>query len=196
MDYPIPYHLKKIFNVTSCEGNDLQGKIVCECGCDRFTVMQNEKGDDYSVGLMINGICARCGEYHVIFDESEHGWNGFVNRSIDRRASGRNQLRRNVSKIESTVPNEAAAETLPTIIDRENDVNLTRLCCEGCGSEILSIELDLEVEDREQFIEETVSVFPDRVSPDDYVNAFNWIVVNVTCSECGETFEWVNMELS
>ena len=57
--------------------------------------------------------------------------------------------------------------------------------------------MEIEVEDREQFIEECVEFEPERFVPDDYVDAFNWIVISAECAECGDYREkWVDLELS
>ena len=54
----------------------------------------------------------------------------------------------------------------------------------------------LQIEDKEQFIEECVNEYPDKFSPDDYVDAFDWIAINVCCKKCSKEVEWISLELS
>ena len=60
------------------------------------------------------------------------------------------------------------------------------------------IETEQQRKDREtrQFIEECVEEFPEDFSPEDYIDAFNWIVISLTCDKCNEKKELVNLELS
>lgn len=59
------------------------------------------------------------------------------------------------------------------------------------------IEIGIEVEDREQFIEEVVEEEPDKYVPEDYVDAFDWICIYIKCSECGQVInDWVDFETS
>lgn len=74
-----------------------------------------------------------------------------------------------------------------------NYENLELFQCESCVSEAYIIKFDIEAEDLEQFIEECVTEFPEEFSPEDYVDAFNWIVIILTYNEI---IELVNLELS
>ena len=76
------------------------------------------------------------------------------------------------------------------------DDSLTDLICHKCGSTVFSITMDIEIEDKEQFIEECVNEYPDRFSPDDYINSFDWITINVCCQKCSKRIEWISLELS
>ncbi|MED0669551.1 hypothetical protein P4S95_04840 [Aneurinibacillus aneurinilyticus] len=94
MMLPIPTHLKTLFHPQG-EGNHefyVAGNIICSCGEEHFEI--------YYVGDVINNIvvvcthagyhyltiavkCSKCGKLHLIFDENQHGWNGFVCRETD-----------------------------------------------------------------------------------------------------------------
>ena len=130
-EYPVPHHLKNIFSVTRFKGNALDGKIVCECGCENFRVLYF--GSEYKSGhigclkyknnfaLNVTGICVSCGKRHLLFDLAKHGFENFA----------------------------------------------------------------------EDFTDD------EKLSPEDYVDAFNWLVINLKCSECGKNFQgFVNIELS
>lgn len=57
-----------------------------------------------------------------------------------------------------------------------SDEDLERYQCEACGTYSFEICVDIEAED--------------------YVNAFNWIVISLKCENCRQEKELVNMELS
>lgn len=169
--YPIPTHLKDILNVDESRSDlhDIEGKIVCTCGCEKFRIMQNEDHNlsnslPYGVwdGIKINAICEKCGKTSLLFDEATQGYNGFVCHDF------------------KTAPDE----------------KLTPLRCKMCGKEVFSIKLGIEVEDKEQFIEECVTEYPDEFSPEDFVDAFNWITVDICCEDCKKNDEWLSLELS
>lgn len=171
MDHPIPTHLKNIFKVNEnkTDGSDLNGDIVCECGCEHFSVLHNEdrKYDealsyDEQYGLKVVAICNNCGRKHLIFDEASQGYSGFVCGEF---------------------------RTAP-------DDSLTELVCSKCGTAVFSLTLDIETEDKEQFIEECVNEYPDRFSPDDHIDAFDWITITVCCQNCALKDEWISLELS
>lgn len=169
--YPIPTHLKGIFEVNESltYSNNLEGKIVCDCGCEEFRIMHNvDMPYDDSVpfgeqdGDKINAICEKCGKTLLVFDRATQGYDGFVLQDF------------------RTADDEA----------------LTPLKCKKCGAEVFSIDLAVEVEDQEQFIEECVTEYPDRFTPEDFVDAFNWITVTVKCKDCKDEDEWISLELS
>lgn len=169
--YPIPTHLKNIFDVDkSCSDmHDLSGVIICTCGCEKFRIMHNnDRKYDHSIpyyqqdSMKINAICEKCGKTLLLFDGATQGYDGFVCQD-GKTAS---------------------------------DESLTLLNCQKCGKELFRIKLDIEVEDEEQFVEECVTEYPDRFSPEDFVDAFNWITVTVLCDCCKTVDEWVSLELS
>lgn len=147
MEYPIPTHLKHLLKVdmSKSDSNYLSGSIVCECGCDRFSIQHNEnrKYDpqipfDEQDGLKVIVNCKECEIEYVLFDESKHGFNGFVNEDC-RTAS--------------------------------ND-SLNELSCKTCGSRYFFVNVGIEAEDKNQFVEECVNEFPERFTAEDYVDSF------------------------
>lgn len=171
MEYPIPTHLKSILKVdkTLSDLNHIDGKVICNCGCENLKIMQNEDREyneslSYmeQEGLEIIAICEECERKLLLFDEATQGYTGFVCHECK------------TPKYES----------------------LTGLKCKKCGADVFDVMLGIEVEDREQFIEECVAESPDEFSADDFVNAFNWITVTVHCVNCGNRNEWVSLELS
>ncbi len=171
MKYPIPTHLKSILRVNEAETDsyNLNGKIICNCGCKYFSIFHNEDrnyddtlGYSKQDGLKVLAICNNCHKKHLIFDEATQGYNGFVCGDF-KTAS---------------------------------DESLTNLICNKCSSTIFSIILDIEIEDKRQFIEECVNEYPDKFSPDDYVDSFDWITITVSCKHCDKKDEWISLELS
>ena len=171
MNDPIPTHLKTIFRVNENETNasNLSGSIVCDCGCEYFTILHNENRQyDPSMryseqdGLKVVAICNNCRKKHLIFDEATQGYNGLI------------------------------CGDFKTALDS----CLSDYICHKCGSTIFSISLDIEIEDKEQFIEECVNEYPDKFSPDDYIDAFDWITISVCCKKCSKEIEWISLELS
>ena len=86
---PIPKHLKDILipmGEENCETR-VHGVIRCSCGYEIFHVpifANTENGfpqvckhqDSYA--LVIKAMCKDCAKGYLIFDDSKHGWNGFV----------------------------------------------------------------------------------------------------------------------
>lgn len=88
---PIPTHLEKSLIPMGNENNELHvdGIIRCSCGCESFHIKiyaGTENGypqvcryeDGYA--FVVKAVCMDCGNEHLIFDDSKHGWNGFVCR--------------------------------------------------------------------------------------------------------------------
>lgn len=171
MNYPIPTHLKSILRVNEAktDSSNLNGKIVCNCGCEFFSIFHNENrnyddtlGYSEQDGLKVVAVCNNCRKKHLVFDEATQGYNGLVCGDF-KTAS---------------------------------DDSLTGLICCKCESTIFSITLDIEIEDKEQFIEECVNEYPDRFSADDYIDSFDWITITICCQQCNQQDEWISLELS
>ncbi|MCL2102547.1 MAG: hypothetical protein FWH25_00750 [Syntrophorhabdaceae bacterium] len=86
---PIPKHLKDILAPGGDKNseNRVDGVIRCFCGCESFYMKifaDVEEGypqvceyeDDYA--LMVKAVCKDCSKDYLLFDDSKHGWNGFV----------------------------------------------------------------------------------------------------------------------
>lgn len=86
---PIPKHLREILVPEASKNSEtrVDGIIRCTCGCEGFALhvfADTRKGypqvceyqDGYA--LVVKGVCVDCGKAYLIFDNSRHGWNGFV----------------------------------------------------------------------------------------------------------------------
>ena len=59
--------------------------------------------------------------------------------------------------------------------------------------------MNKEIQDRAAFYKDVVdklTILNDYISPDDYVDAFDWIAINVCCKKCSKEVEWISLELS
>ena len=86
---PIPTHLRDTFIPIGDEKNEnhVDGIIRCLCGYECFHIkIYADTGNGYpqvckyseGYALIVKAICKDCGKEYLIFDNSKHGWNGFV----------------------------------------------------------------------------------------------------------------------
>ena len=169
--FPIPTHLKNILQLDENKSNkeEVAGKIVCSCGCKKFHIYHNINREyDHSIPYSEqDGL-----KVLIKCPECENSYILF-----DEATQGYNGFVCHDCKT-------------------ANDENLEIFKCESCGANSFKIDVDIEAEDYEQFIEECVEEFPEDFSPEDYIDAFNWIVISLTCDKCNEKKELVNLELS
>lgn len=170
---PIPRHLLKIFqpDLKNCDEYNLNGSIYCDCGCAAFHIKLFADFDNKNIphvkrykdgwGLIVQAICRDCGQKWTIFDDSKHGYNGYV-------------------------CHQAAA--VP-------DSELKKFVCPDCKDSVFKINVSIEVEDKEQFLEEVVAYEGDKFSEDDYMDAFDGIGIDIECLNCGEKEDgWIAYE--
>ena len=169
--YPIPTHLKNTFEIDENESNNyaISGKIVCNCGCNKFKIYHN-MNREYNHSVPYSEQEGLKILIRCIECEKEH-------LLFDQATQGHDGF------------------VCHDLVSANND-HLELFQCGSCMSEAFIIKVDFEAEDLEQFIEECVTEFPEEFSPEDYVDAFNWIVITLTCNECNEIIELVNLELS
>ncbi|MFG6377467.1 MAG: hypothetical protein K1W19_03980 [Lachnospiraceae bacterium] len=87
---PIPRHLLKIFHpdLKRCDEYNLNGSICCDCGCAAFHIKLFADFDNKNIpharrykngwSLVIQAVCKDCGQKWTVFDDSKHGYNGYV----------------------------------------------------------------------------------------------------------------------
>lgn len=82
MEYPIPKHIRDFFQLVGANNNEYEakGSIKCSCNSEIFRVYQSNGK------RIVKVICHKCNKEIIIFDEGQHGWNGFVCKddSLDR----------------------------------------------------------------------------------------------------------------
>lgn len=169
----LPTHLEKILRVTEREDTYLDGKIVCECGCNTFGIRyfgegypphcigMNEYGGKYA--LVVRAVCRGCGREWELFDFAKHGYDGFI------------------CEDGVSVPDE---ELIEASAGDERD---------------FEIKMGIEFDDEEQFVEEVVESPPEGMSfsPEDRFNIWSWVVIDLKCAKSGKVLkDFVNSELA
>lgn len=95
---PLPRYLKDILKPIGNNNNEFEliGKIACSCGSETFTIglLGDDSGyvknrvivvieDDGNYFLKVTVKCNFCRKEHLIFDNTLHGWDGFVCNTDD-----------------------------------------------------------------------------------------------------------------
>ena len=177
MVYPLPKHLKKIFIVDKEEtdSSNLIGKIRCTCGCEEFYIdtFSSYYGED------------KC----ISFSEDVEGYSLLVRAECACCKKKWTIFDFSKHGFPGFVFGEGTAVN-------ENE-ELIRYSCNKCNQKVFTIDVCIQPEDKEQFIDENVIVHPDKFSENDYVEAFDWIVISLDCKKCNHKNEdWLNLELS
>ena len=170
---PIPRHLKDIMVTTGDENSEnlVNGIIRCPCGCECFMIKTyaevesgypqicEYKGDH---ALMIKSKCADCAKEFLIFDNSKHGWNGFVCHD---------------------------GVTVP-------DNELKSWNCPKCTGDNHKLEISIMSQGKQDFVEETgIADGESEFSENDWIEAFEWITIGLTCFGCGYGIKkWIDYE--
>lgn len=69
--------------------------------------------------------------------------------------------------------------------------------CPKCRGNLFTVKITIEPEDQEQFVEDVVTGENRNRSADDYIEAFGWIMIDLTCKKCSHEIErWVDLETS
>lgn len=165
---PIPTHLSEILIPCGKENNEssVNGVIRCSCGSKTFRIdSNNDTYADDEYSFVIKAICSGCAKAYLIFDSKKHGWDGFVCHG------------------------EWIGESAP-------DKVLTPHLCLKCKGDAHVIELGISSQGKNDFIEESGISDGDSVfKEEDWVNAFDWITVSLTCSVCGgKEKNWIDLE--
>lgn len=172
---PVPRHLEEIFQADLEQKTDygLDGTLKCTCGCQKFRLRTYAHvRKDGCLGV------TRYGDGYALVIQAECSACARVWPVFDMSRHGYNGY---VCHEGVEVP----------------DSELKTYRCPECGKEEFLVEVGLELEDREQFAEEVVAYEPDVYSEEDYVDAFDWITISVTCTGCGHRAkDWVNFETS
>lgn len=170
----VPKHLKKILRVNEYDNRGtISGQIVCECGQKTFGIKYF--GEIYRPGCI--GMSEYNGKYaHTVkavcrVCGKEWELYDFAKHGYDGLICGDG-----ISVPDSELVDVAAND------ERDFEINM-------------SIEFD----DEEQFIEEVVENPPDGMefAPEDRVNIWSWIIIDLKCAESGRTLEgFVDSELA
>lgn len=74
----------------------------------------------------------------------------------------------------------------------DRSLPLQKYFCE-CGEDVFDVNVIISSQGKQDFIDECAD--DDSFSPDDWVNAFDWIAVSLCCKKCGSNEEnWLELE--
>lgn len=175
MEYPIPTHLRDIYVIDEerSDENGLEGSLKCSCAGTGFAL--NVYAD-----ILDNYISVR----------EKNGGFAFVVAAVCSEC-GKKHVIMDLSKhgYDGFVCEEGV------LVDADE---LEPYTCPQCQSNDFEVKLEIETEDREQFIEEVVEDdFLGEFKPEDYVDAFNWLVISIKCRKCGQDYKrWTDLELA
>lgn len=171
---PIPTHLKDflIVDENDFDGHSMDGKISCTCGCGdiKLKLYANEHKEYIAVKKYKNDY-----GFKIVGSCASCG-NGFDIFDMAKHGYNGFVCRDGISV---------------------KDSELKEFFCNNCQGDIFAMDIGLELEDREQFMEEVVEYEPDKYVPEDYVDAFNWFTASLKCKKCGMKYKnWVSFETS
>lgn len=174
--HPIPTHLKQIYHIDeeTTQEYSLDGDIVCTCGCKDLKIKTFSDQSRYRDALSIKEYN---NDYALVI-------------KAECKGCQKSWLIFDLSKhgYDGFVCHQGV---------EVSDTKLREYKCVECQNNMFNMKIGIEVEDKEQFIEEVVSFELGKYTEEDYVDAFNWIDISLTCSCCKRKFEgWVNLELS
>ncbi len=165
-----PKHLEKIYHPTDTEC--LEGNIICECGCKSFRI--KFFGEEYDKQISIDQIgekYAQSVKANCICCGTEYLLYDFAQHGYDGL----------ICEDGVIVPDE----------------NLKLLKIDD--DDIFEIQMQIEVDDEEQFLEEIVNFPPlnNRFTLDDRMNIWSWVVINLNGVKSGKKYTgWVDVELA
>lgn len=171
---PIPTHLRDILMVDeeNFDGHNMDGRLQCTCGCDdiRLKIYGEQHTEHIAVKRYKDDYGLR------ITGACAACGKGF--EIFDMARHGYNGF--------------VCHDGIPV-----EDADLKVFSCGVCQGDTFAVDIGIELEDKEQFIEEVVEDEPDKFVPEDYVDAFDWFTVALKCKKCGRKYEdWVNFETS
>ena len=165
-----PKHLEKIYHPTDTEC--LEGNIICECGCKTFGIKFFGEVLEEQIGIK---------EYQEKYAQTvkaECSCCGKEYLLYDFARHGYDGL---LCEDGVIVPDEMLK---PLTIGEDDS---------------FEIQMQIEVDDEEQFLEEVVNYPPlnNRFSLDDRMSIWSWVVINLTGAKSGKKYsDWVDEELA
>ncbi|MEX1376070.1 MAG: hypothetical protein AB1Z23_01235 [Eubacteriales bacterium] len=98
----IPTHIKEFYKNVKGDEFSTEGDLLCTCGHYKFSILLGAdlsgeyigtieyKGDYY---LIVYAVCGKCGKEVLIFDNNQHGWDGFVCSNTDKTEYPKNEFK-------------------------------------------------------------------------------------------------------
>jgi ribosomal protein S27E len=170
---PIPRHLENILKPIDGNNNEfkVRGKIVCPCRSEKFMIMFVGNDADYQRNNVIK--VTKVGENYFLIIKVKCNNCGEEHMIFDNDYHGWNGF-----------VCGGDARGLP----RPDTKNWT---CNKCSHTCHSLRVKINSQGQEDFIEEGGN----ELDPNDWVEAFDWFTVDITCNSCGKTNdEWISYE--
>lgn len=170
----VPKHLGKILRVDEYDDRGtLSGKIVCECGCETFGIKY--------FGEVFRPGCIGMGKYSEKY--------AHIVKAVCRGCCKTWELY-NFAKhgYDGLICEDGIS------VPEEELIDVT-----ANGECNFEVKMSIEFDDEEQFTEEIVKNPPDGMnfSPDDRVNIWSWIVIDLKCAGSGKELNgFIDSELS
>jgi hypothetical protein len=171
---PIPKHLENILIPFGKDNNEYQviGHIQCNCGSKEFKIRFVGDSSEYLEEKVIK-VMSINDHYFLIVKATCKKCNK-EHLLFDADIHGWNGF---ICHDED----ESKAERL-----NEKEWN-----CPDCNDNAFFIEIKINSQGKQDFVEEA----GEEYNPNDWINAFEWITINLTCSKCKkENKEWISYE--
>lgn len=165
-----PKHLEKIYHPTDNEC--LEGNIICECGCKTFGIMLFGEVLGKQIGIE---------EYQEKYAQTVKAKCNRCGKEYLLYDFARHGYDGLLCEDGVIVPDEMLK---PLTIGEDDS---------------FEIQMQIEVDDEEQFLEEVVNYPPlnNRFSLDDRMSIWSWVVINLTGAKSGRKYSgWVDEELA
>ena len=158
---PIPMHLKKNLDPIGDENSSLKvsGILRCTCKCESFRIKTLREGNQQ---------------------------NSIVDGSYVKIVCTNCQQEHLVFDSHSHGWNGYICSYMP---ERNLEMELFNIDCESCDSTTFKVSVTISSQGQEDFVRELQQEIQDgKFTKEEWVNAFDWITISLTCSECGKTF--------
>ena len=170
---PVPTHLKGWVVPLSFERECLQATVRCPCGCERFQLSCLGGVSRWRDGPLLPRVVEIDGGFYFII-EVECAECAARHVLFDKDRHGCDGFLR-------SAPLPATEPPHP----------LTRWACEGYGSTVHAVGVEVVIDYRDRYFEYKHFL---RHGIDRWPDAFGWIDIGIRCCTCGRKTGWVSLE--
>ncbi len=156
---PIPKHLKNLLELTGTENNEFVVNGILKCTCGHKS-------------FKVKRACWYKEKYTLVVKV-------FCNEC------GNEYLILDASK-------HGSGGFIGHFNKSASDDELNNCICGKCNENVFALDLCIASNGREEFIEEVVEdveFFNGEFVEEDWVEAFDWFIINLKCANCGEYYE-------
>lgn len=176
---PIPAHMQNYLKINQQEENNefkANGQIVCDCGCDEFSLQFfGKEKEDFLATKKIEGIsllaiyfiCNSCHKKVLLFCNELHGWDGLI------------YYRENHEKVNELL----------------QKLNYKPTICDECNNLFYYIFVSISSEGKDDFVDNSkYEIEKGLLDKSDWINAFDWITIYIKCTKCGLEMNYIDYE--